>query len=298
MCDTGCKPIFCRTAEAREGQNTHNTHQHEHGHKHKHKHKNNVNAISSEEILHVVLLQEPLSWMLQRLAAETRRSDLLTSQATTGSATLSSKHDHTQSNLPLLTEADDDNKLFTTWGKEYLRFLEISHDGDVKGAGRLRQLANECFESNVKDAHIEGGNIQAQYSNKNKTLLLKDSNTQQTTQRSRTKNTLHSSLVITTQLESILNRPNTIILIQEYVEESLQILNHVFGTSYFHLPSDTASSEQNHAAAAAVSVSSTSVGSPLAVKNTAAQLELHQLLYQETLRQFLRHYFAMTHIGA
>lgn len=248
--------------------------------------------MAETETLHVVWLQEPLAWILQRLASST----------TAKSGTPLSHHGPTQSHhfRHLLLETCD-SKQFAKLGQEYLNFLEMNIFEDEYN---LFYSAISCFERNIIDACIEGGIIQAQYSNKNKTLLKTEQQfirTQSMTSEDNighhlrtlkikdVKDKLHSSLSIATKLASILNRPNTIILIHEYVAESAEILNHVFATTHFH--SDPYSPLFAHTSKTATA--HVSAGSPLAVKNAAAQLELHQLLYQEALLHFFGQYYSM-----
>jgi hypothetical protein len=100
-------------------------------------------------------------------------------------------------------------------------------------------------------------------------------------------------------LESLLLRPNTLVLTKEHIEGSLQILDNVFdtGNSYFYSSLSTfipLLSKSTSNSGKINLIGDEVIGSPLAMKNSANYLQLHSMLYQASLKHFYQQYFYLS----
>jgi hypothetical protein len=237
--------------------------------------------------LHIVMLQEPLSWILHHLATERG------SMSNSGDISQSTHTSHSKTYL--MTESSDDN-LMKKFGEEYLQFLDIEKSG--RG---LVKSAISIFHFHLQKAHAESGNMQQQYSNRNKTQLMKNSviGKDLVQNGKQDRSSVVSPVSVLIHLESLLLRPNTLVLTKEHIEGSLQILDNVFdtGDSYFYSSLSTCIPLLSKSASNSGKINwigDEVIGSPLAMKNSANYLQLHSMLYQASLKHFYQQYFYLS----
>ena len=219
------------------------------------------------DTLHIIELDEPLAWTMHRIGEKQR----LLSKRSGSSA--GAKHSS------ILTESTD-NALFQMAGREYLQFLLIANYTNIKG-NLLGQALGRFRESIIHATH-ESNIIQEQYSSNNKTFLNQryvNSRIESTKQAGiKMATALTSFNMIAMELEKILNMPNVVVLVDNYYNESLELLSNILGASSHFLASSQFLKSPE--------IGNKQVGSPLSLKSSVNQLELHQILYQVVLKKF------------